>query len=313
MVEPLIKTLLEAGVHFGHQTRRWNPKMKRYIFGEKNGIYLLDLEKTAQGITEAQAFLRSLAAQGGAILFVGTKRQAQPIVAEETARCNQFYVNLRWLGGLLTNFQTIRRSVERLKTLRAWREDGTLSRLKKKEAAQREHELAKLEKTMTGIIEMDRLPKALVVVDAKREETAIREANRLGIPVVALVDTDSDPDSVSYVIPGNDDAIRSIKLTLSLLADAILEGHHIWLTSQPAPPAPVVTPEETVSEELPSPTPAPVEEEVSAPTGEPVPQIDEVEAIVPETVLKVEESVVTPPKKKRVVKPKANPKGKEKE
>ncbi len=229
MVEPLKKEFLEAGVHFGHQTHRWNPKMRRFIFAEKNGIYLLDLEKTAESLVKAQGFLRQVASQGGTVLFVGTKRQGQSIIAEEATRCGQYFVNFRWLGGLLTNFQTIRKSVARLKTIRAWKADGTLDRLKKKEAAQHEKEMARLEKSFEGIIEMERLPKALFVVDAKREETAVREANRLEIPVVALVDTNCDPDPISYIIPGNDDAIRSIKLMTSLLADAILEGHQAHL------------------------------------------------------------------------------------
>ena len=234
MIEPLVKELLEAGVHFGHQTRRWNPKMRRFIFGAKNGIYIVDLEKTAQGLLEAQDFLRGVAAQGGPILFVGTKKQTQLIIAEESARCGQFYVNLRWLGGLLTNFETIQKSVNRFKTLRGWREDGTLSRLTKKEAAQKENELAKFTKVLSGIIEMGRLPKAIIVVDAKREETAVKEANRLGIPVVGLVDTNTDPDPISFVIPGNDDAVRSIRLVLSRLADAINEGYQGYLAQKAA-------------------------------------------------------------------------------
>lgn len=306
MIEPLVKELLEAGVHFGHQTRRWNPKMQRFIFGRKNGIYILDLEKTAFGLTAAQDFLRSVAAQGGPVLFVGTKRQAQPIVASEAVRCGQYYVNLRWLGGLLTNFQTILKSVGRLKTLRSWREDGTLDRLTKKEAAQMEKELAKLEKVLSGILEMSRLPKAVFVIDAKREETAVREAKRLGIPVVALVDTNTDPDPIAYVIPGNDDAIRSIKLVTARLADAILEGHQAYLAGQAAAAAEAEPP--AVVE--PSPAPAAAAPEFPAA----VLPADEVEQIVPEAVLKVE---VKPdvPKKKRAVrsKEKAGPKAAEKE
>jgi len=295
MIEPLVKELLEAGVHFGHQTHRWNPKMQRFIFGQKNGIYILDLEKTAQGMVAAQDFLRSVAAQGGPVLFVGTKRQAQPIVAGEAARCGQYYVNLRWLGGLLTNFQTILKSVGRLKMLRSWRENGTLDRLKKKEAAQMEKELAKLEKVLSGIIEMARLPKAIFVIDAKREETAVREAKRLGIPVVALVDTNTDPDPIAYVIPGNDDAIRSIKLVTARLADAILEGHQSYLEGQAAAAAEAAPP--AVVE--PAPEPAAMALEIPAA----VLPVDEVEAIVPEAVLKVE---VKPdvPKKKRATKSK---------
>ena len=306
MIDPIIKELLESGVHFGHQTSRWNPKMKRFIFGEKNGIYLVDLEKTAQRLAEAREFLRSIAAQGSPILFVGTKKQAQTIIAEEAARCGQYYVNLRWLGGLLTNFQTIRKSIDRLKTLRGWRDDGTLNRLTKKEAAQKGKELEKLEKILFGIIEMPRLPKAMYVIDAKREETAVKEANRLGIPVVALLDTNCDPDPIAYVIPGNDDAIRSIRLVTSLLADAILEGRQAYLAGQAAQAAKDApaekAPEETVSE---------TEEttDVSAPI---IPLVDEVEVIVPEAVLKVEIDP-TVPKKKRPSKAKAGPKAKEEE
>jgi len=206
--------------------------MKRFIFGEKNGIYILDLQKTAQGVEEAKAFLRSIAAEGGPILFVGTKRQAQPIIAAEATRCGQFYVNLRWLGGLLTNFQTIRKSIERLKTIRNWHEDGTFERMTKKERARADSELARLEKVLGGIIEMPKLPKAVFVVDAKREETAVREAVRLEIPVVALVDTNSDPDPITHVIAGNDDAIRSIQLVTSLLADSIRDGYQLYLAGQ---------------------------------------------------------------------------------
>ncbi len=306
MVEPLVKQLVEAGAHFGHQTHRWNPKMRRYIFGEKNGIYILDLEKTAQGLVDAQGFLRSVAAQGGAILFVGTKRQAQPILQREATRCGQFYVTLRWLGGLLTNFQTIRRSIDRLKTLRGWQEDGTLTRLTKKEAAEVGKEMARLEKVLGGIIEMGRLPKAMVVVDAKREETAVREATRLEIPVVGLVDTNTDPDPISYVIPANDDSIRSISLVISLLADAILEGRQQWLAQQAAaaPPEPEVVAEPPA--EIPPPDLPLIGEEAVA--SAPLPAVDEVEAIIPESTLKVKVEAAPPPKRKRASKPKAEEK-----
>ena len=228
VIEPIVKELLEAGVHFGHQTHRWNPKMKRYIFGAKNGIYIVDLEKTARGLAQAKEFLRSVAAKGGPILFVGTKRQAQSIIKQESTRCGQYYVNLRWLGGLLTNFATVKKSIERLKSLRQMREDGGMARITKKEAAMAEKEIAKFEKVLSGICEMPGLPKAIYLIDAKREETAIAEARRLKIPVVALVDTNSNPDVIDYVIPGNDDAIRSIRLVTSILADAILEGHQLY-------------------------------------------------------------------------------------
>lgn len=295
MVEPLVKSLLEAGVHFGHQTHRWNPKMRDFIFGKKNGIYILDLEKTAAGLSRAEEFLRSVTAQGGSVLFVGTKRQAQPIIAEQATRAGQFYINLRWLGGLLTNFQTIQRSVERLKQIRRWREDGTLRRLPKKEAVMREKELTKLEKVLSGIIEMTRLPKALVVVDGKREETAIKEANRLGIPVVALVDTNTDPDPIAYVIPGNDDAIRSISLILSRLVEAILEGHQTYLAGHPQ----ASEVQETAAVLAPAPEGeafAVGADEANAITSLAPP--DEVEAIVPEGTLKAVEQAALAKKKK---------------
>ncbi|MBI4228033.1 MAG: 30S ribosomal protein S2 [Candidatus Omnitrophica bacterium] len=234
MPTTLVKGFLEAGVHFGHQTHRWNPKMRRFIFGERNGIYIIDLEKTAVGLGQACEFVRGIAAQGGHILFVGTKRQAQTIIAEEAGRCGMFYVNQRWLGGMLTNFSTIRKSVARLQGLRSLRDSGALLQRPKKEAAQLEKELAKLEQTLSGILEMERLPKAVFVIDSKREETAVHEANRLGIPVVGLVDTNCDPDLIAYVIPGNDDALRSIKLVTGALADAIAAGRQAFAEGQAA-------------------------------------------------------------------------------
>lgn len=305
MVEPLVKELLEAGVHFGHQTHRWNPKMKRFIFGEKNGIYLVDLEQTARGLEAAQGFLRKVAAEGGTVLFVGTKRQAQPIIAEQATRCGQFYVNVRWLGGLLTNFQTIRKSVTRLKAIRTMREDGTFQRLTKKEVARLEKELGRLEKMLGGIIEMPRLPRAVYVVDAKREETAVREAKRLGIPVVALVDTNSDPDPIDYPIPGNDDAIRSVKLVTSLLAEAALEGRQAYLAGlaeQEAEEARKRPQEEAVSAAQQS---AEAEEGTAVPEQQEAPPEEEPEAIIPEGIVKskVKEAVPPPPKRR--------PKGKE--
>jgi len=294
MIEPIVKELLEAGVHFGHQTHRWNPKMRRYIFGEKNGIYILDLEKTARSLNEAREFLRKLASEGGAILFVGTKRQAQSIISEEALRCGQFYVCTRWLGGLLTNFQTVRKSIERMKTLQSWKEDGTLDNMKKKEAAQAGKELAKLEKVLGGIKDMPRLPKAIYVIDAKREETAVKEAIRLGIPVVALVDTNSDPDPISYVIPGNDDAIRSIKLVTGLLADAILEGHQSYLAGRAAEAAKAEAAAKEQEEETVAQQP------VALPDPDVIPPPDEVEKIIPEAVLKT--AVEEFPKKKKISK-----------
>ena len=281
MIEPLVKDLLEAGVHFGHQTHRWNPKMKRFIFGEKNGIYLLDLEKTAQGLSKAQEFLRAVAAKGGHILFIGTKRQAQPIVREEAVRCGQYYVSLRWLGGLLTNFQTVRKSLERLRTLRSWRDQETSVLRTKKEASRAEKEIQKLEKVFCGIEGMHALPRAIVVVDAKREETAVKEAIRLGIPLVGLVDTNSDPDPIAYVIPGNDDAIRSIRMVLSRLADAIQEGHQAYLAG--------VAEEQAKSQPKPEPVavePPPAAELPPAETGPEVPPVEDVEAIIPDAAHK---------------------------
>ena len=234
MPTTLVKGFLEAGVHFGHQTHRWNPKMRRFIFGARNGIYIIDLEKTAQGLGAACEFLRATAAQGGTVLFVGTKRQAQTIIAEEATRCGMFSVTQRWLGGMLTNFATIRKSVARLQALRQMRDSGDLQKRPKKEAAQLGKELGKLEQILSGILEMGRLPRAVFIVDSKREETAVREANRLAIPVVGLVDTNCDPDLIQYVIPGNDDALRSIKLVAGALADAILEGRQAYAEGQAA-------------------------------------------------------------------------------
>lgn len=222
-----IKELLEAGVHFGHQTNRWNPKMKRYIFGERNGIYIIDLQQTVQRVQAAYNFVRDTVAAGESVLFVGTKRQAQEILEEEAKRCRMFYVTQRWLGGTLTNFQTIRRSVEKLKKLEAAQTDGTYERLTKKEVSQMEKDRLKLEKSLAGIKNMNSLPGCVFVLDIRIERIAVLEANRLGIPVVAVVDTNCDPDGIDYPIPGNDDAIRSIKLIASRIADACIEGAHL--------------------------------------------------------------------------------------
>ena len=224
MSKELVQGLLEAGVHFGHQTKKWNPKMKPYIFGEKNNIYIIDLEKTVVHLTRACRFMAETASQGVPILFVGTKPQAQPIIEEEAKRCGMFFVSHRWLGGTLTNYQTIRNSIRRYKSLLLMKSDGTFDALTKKEVAELGKEISKHEKSLAGIAEMGRLPGALFVIDAKNEEIAIKEANRLGIPVVAVVDTDSDPDLVQYPIPGNDDAIRSIKLLTSIIVDSVREG-----------------------------------------------------------------------------------------
>ncbi len=230
----MIKNLLEAGVHFGHETKRWNPKMRRFIFGEKNGIYIIDLEKTQDALLKACEFLKSIASSGSYILFVGTKKQAQEIIKEEALRSGMFYVKERWLGGMLTNFQTIKKSIKRLNELERLKEDGTLAKLSKKEASQLNKEMFKLNKNLEGIRKMDKLPKALFVVDSKKEEIAVMEAKKLGIPVVALVDTNCDPDLITHVIPGNDDAIRSIRFVVGMIADCILEGKEVFVKGEAA-------------------------------------------------------------------------------
>ncbi|MCE5197040.1 MAG: 30S ribosomal protein S2 [Negativicutes bacterium] len=219
-----MKQLLEAGVHFGHQTRRWNPKMAPYIFTERNGIYIIDLQKTVKKIEQAYAFIRQVSQEGGTVLFVGTKKQAQEAMEEESKRCEMYFVNQRWLGGTLTNFQTIQKRIHRLQELRVMAENGTFEVLPKKEVINLRHEMEKLEKFLGGISSMTKLPDALFVIDPRKEKNAISEAKRLGIPVVAIVDTNCDPDEVDYVIPGNDDAIRAVKLLASKIADAIIEG-----------------------------------------------------------------------------------------
>jgi small subunit ribosomal protein S2 len=219
-----MKQLLEAGVHFGHQTRRWNPKMKPYIFGARNGIYIIDLQKTVRYFRSAYSFIRDVTQNGDKILFVGTKKQAQDSIMEEAIRADQYYVNNRWLGGMLTNFSTIKRSIDRLKKIEAMSEDGTYDLLLKKEVLQLDREKAKLEKTLGGIKNMTRLPAAVFIVDPNKEEIAVKEARKLGIPVVAVVDTNCDPEGIDYIIPGNDDAIRALRLFSSKMAEACLEG-----------------------------------------------------------------------------------------
>ena len=219
-----MKQLLEAGVHFGHQTRRWNPKMKKYIFTERNGIYIIDLQQTVKMLDTAYDFVREVSAEGGQILFVGTKKQARDAIKEEAERCGMHYVNARWLGGMLTNYTTIKKRIARLEQLNAMKEDGTFDLLPKKEVVKLELEIEKLEKFLGGIRNMDGLPKALFVVDTKKEKIAVAEARKLGIPVVAIVDTNCDPDEVDYIIPGNDDAIRAVKLIAGRMADAVIEG-----------------------------------------------------------------------------------------
>lgn len=222
-----MKELLEAGVHFGHQVKRWNPKMKKFIFGERNGIYIIDLQKTLKGLEEAYRFVKETSIGNSPILFVGTKKQAQDAIQEEAQRAGAFFVNQRWLGGMLTNFTTIKKSIERLKSIEKMKEDGTYEALSKKEVSLLEKERIKLERNLTGIKEMSGLPGAVFIIDPKKEKIAIAEARKLSIPVVAVVDTNCDPDEVDYVIPGNDDAIRAIKLIASKMADSVIEGRDV--------------------------------------------------------------------------------------
>jgi small subunit ribosomal protein S2 len=224
MTQVSMRQMLEAGLHFGHQTRRWNPKMKPYIYGPRNGIYIINLDATMRHFRSSYSFIVDLVGKGGTIMFVGTKRQARDIVAQEAARCGMFYVNHRWLGGMMTNFQTIKNSIERLKKIEAMKEDGSINRFPKKEILMMEKELVKLDRNLGGIKNMRTHPDAIFVIDPKKEDIAVNEAQKLNIPVIALTDTNCDPDGIDYLIPGNDDAIRSIKLIASLIADAVLEG-----------------------------------------------------------------------------------------
>ena len=232
MATELIKQFLEAGLHFGHQTKRWNPKMAKFIYGERNGIYIINLKLTADLLNEAKSFLKDVASAGDYVLYVGTKKQAQNIVHQETQRCGMFFVNNRWLGGMLTNFETIKKSIKRLYEIRNMKEGGVFDKLTKKEIASLNKELEKLTKNLGGILKMDRLPGAIFVVDPKRESLAIKEARKLNIPVVALIDTNCDPDGIDFPIPGNDDAIRSIKLVTSILTDGIIEGRQDYLEQE---------------------------------------------------------------------------------
>jgi len=252
----LIKQLLEAGVHFGHQKKRWNPKMKKFIFGDRSGIYIIDLEKTEECVNAARDFLLDITSKGEVVLFVGTKKQAQEVVQQEAIRCGMYYVTERWPGGLLTNYATIKKSINRLKDIEKMREDGTFEHLTKKEIARLEKELAKLNKNFSGIVKMERMPKAMFVVDTKKEETAVLEANRLNIPVIGLIDTNSDPDLISFPIPGNDDATKSIRTVVTIMADAVIEGRKRFLSylsqdgvavkEEKAEEEPVVLPEEEI-------------------------------------------------------------------
>ena len=224
----IIKELLEAGVHFGHPKKRWNPKMKPYIFGLKSGIYIIDLEKTAVLLLKACEFIRDITSTGGSVLFVGTKRQVQDMIEEEAKRCGMFYVNNRWLGGTLTNFETVRKSISRLKDIQKLKEEGKYSLLTKKEQASLDKELGKLLRNLGGIVDMERLPETVFVIDPKREEIAVREAKKLNIPVAGIIDTNCDPDLLEYLIPGNDDAIKSTKLVTSYIANAVIEGRRFY-------------------------------------------------------------------------------------
>ena len=232
MVEDLIKKLLEAGVHFGHQTKRWCPKMKKYIFGQRSGIYIIDLEKTVECLNRARDFARDVAAKGGKVLFVGTKKQAQVIIEEEAKRAEMFYIKSRWLGGLLTNFQTVKKSIARLKAIEQMAKEGVWENLKKKEIARLTKEKEKLARDLDGIRDMGVLPNAVFVVDPDREEIAVREARKLNIPIIAVIDTNCDPDLIDYPIPGNDDALKSIRFITSLIADSVVEGRKDYLTSE---------------------------------------------------------------------------------
>lgn len=232
MVEELIKKLLESGVHFGHQTKRWNPKMKRYIFGERSGIYIIDLEKTVECLNAARDFLRDITMKGGKVLFIGTKKQAQPIIEEEAVKVGMFYVKNRWPGGLLTNFNTVKKSIERLVTIEQMNENGVWEKLTKKEVARLTKEKDKLLRDLGGIREMKTLPQVIFIVDPKKEEIAVREATKLQIPIVALIDTNCDPDIIDYPIPGNDDALKSIRIITSLISESVQEGSKEFLTSE---------------------------------------------------------------------------------
>jgi len=260
-----MKQLLGAGVHFGHQTRRWNPKMRRFIIGERNGIYLIDLEQTMKGIEESYAYIRDLVAGGGTVLFVGTKKQTQGPVAVYADACGMPYVNERWLGGMLTNFQTVSTRVKRMKEFEAMEKAGDFEAMPKKEALRHTRELEKLQRNLGGIRGLDKLPDAIFVIDTNKEHIAVTEANKLGLPIVAVVDTNCDPDVITHVIPGNDDAIRSGALLCRVVADAVTEGRYIAQNRPAAKPAPAPAP---VAAPAPAPAPAPVAEAPAAPVAE---------------------------------------------
>jgi len=303
LTEITMKELLEAGVHFGHQTRRWNPKMEKYIFAERGGIYIIDLQKTLRMLQIACDFVKNVAAEGESVLFVGTKKQAQESISEEAQRCGMYYVNHRWLGGMLTNFQTIKKSVGRLKELEKMEEDDVFSMLPKKEVTKLRREKDKLDRNLSGIKDMEKLPAAVVIIDTRIERIAVQEAIKLGIPIVAIVDTNCDPDLISYPIPGNDDAIRAIKLICTVLADAIFEGKATTSEGAEVPEA-VAETEELVSEseEIVSVETEPIELETAVPEvelGEMAAEAveTEVEDMVeeePETEAEVEAEVEVP-------------------
>ncbi|MFA5115900.1 MAG: 30S ribosomal protein S2 [Candidatus Omnitrophota bacterium] len=230
MPSELVKQLLEAGVHFGHQAKRWNPKMKKFIFGERSGIYIVDLEKTEECLNKARDFMVDLTAKGNTVLLVGTKKQAKEMIQSEAQRCGMYWVSERWPGGMLTNFATIKKSIARLKAIEKMKVDGTYAKFTKKEVSHLEKELAKLKKDFNGIVQMEKMPSAMYIVDPKKEETAVLEARRLGIPIVALIDTNSDPDKIDYPIPGNDDAIKSIQLITTYITEGIIEGRKKFLS-----------------------------------------------------------------------------------
>src|SRR5216683_1406495 len=269
-----MKELLEAGVHFGHQVRRWNPKMKEFIFGERNGIYIIDLQKTQRMFREAITFVTNLIAEdkGKTVLFVGTKRQAQDAIREESEKCGQYYVNQRWLGGLLTNFQTVQKSIKRLKDLEAMQTDGRYEKLTKKERIKLDRERESLNKNLSGIKSMTRLPDAVFIIDVKKEEIAVAEANRLGIPIVAVVDTNCSPEGIDYVIPGNDDALRAVRLFASRIADAVLEGQQMLTeggaTADQTPPEAAEQPEGAISADATEVESAAVEPPIAETNGE---------------------------------------------
>ena len=272
MVSVTMKELLEAGVHFGHQVRRWNPKMKEYIFGERNGIYIIDLQKTQRMFRDAISFVTNLIAEdrGKTVLFVGTKRQAQDAIREESERCGMFYVNQRWLGGLLTNFQTVQKSIKRLKDLEAMQTDGRYEKLTKKERIKLDRERESLNKNLSGIKSMNRLPDAVFIIDVRKEEIAVAEASRLGIPIVAVVDTNCSPEGIDYVIPGNDDALRAVRLFASRISEAILEGQQI--ATEGAVVAESASEEAAADTEATTASPQATEEIALAPATEAAPQ-----------------------------------------